>query len=165
VCVVARVLHTCCLPTAHWMSMVSLVDIGSGLWPYAHNSTNATFGGWWNDLDLVRIGASESATNCHTRHSSGCGPHPLSRDARIMHHCAISPCVLWGAGCVPTLPTFPFSLRVLSRLVFLPDCVRAACSWRLATAQTLRWVESWTGTTTPPPLPLSAANTSAPSSS
>ena len=26
-------------------SMASLVDIGSGLWPFAHNSTNATFGG------------------------------------------------------------------------------------------------------------------------
>lgn len=31
-----------------WGSMLSLVDIGSGLWPYAHNSTNATFGGYWN---------------------------------------------------------------------------------------------------------------------
>jgi len=31
----------------NWFSMVSLVDIGSNLWPYAHNSTNATFGGWW----------------------------------------------------------------------------------------------------------------------
>jgi alpha-galactosidase len=30
-----------------WMSMVSLVDIGSGLWMYAHNSTNSTVGGWW----------------------------------------------------------------------------------------------------------------------
>lgn len=38
----------------HWMSMVSLVDIASGLWMYAHNSTNGTFGGWWNDLDMVR---------------------------------------------------------------------------------------------------------------
>lgn len=27
-----------------WMSMVSLVDIGAGLWPFAHNSTNATVG-------------------------------------------------------------------------------------------------------------------------
>ena len=26
-------------------SMASLVDIGSGLWPFAHNSTNATYGG------------------------------------------------------------------------------------------------------------------------
>ena len=29
-----------------WTSMTSLVDAGSGLWMYAHNSTNATFGGW-----------------------------------------------------------------------------------------------------------------------
>ena len=32
----------------NWASMTSLVDIGSGLWMYAHNSTNATFGGWWS---------------------------------------------------------------------------------------------------------------------
>ena len=31
----------------HWSSMTSLVDIGSGLWMWAHNSTNATFGGFW----------------------------------------------------------------------------------------------------------------------
>lgn len=29
-----------------WQSMISLVDIGSGLWPYAHGSVNSTFGGW-----------------------------------------------------------------------------------------------------------------------
>ena len=29
-----------------WMSMVSLVDIGSGLYPFAHNGSNATYGGW-----------------------------------------------------------------------------------------------------------------------
>eukprot|EP00759_Apiculatamorpha_spiralis_P024345 PhF_6_TR27884/c0_g1_i1/m.40831/K07407/E3.2.1.22B, galA, rafA; alpha-galactosidase len=40
----------------HWMSMVSLVDIGSGLWSYAHNSTNPQYGGWWNDLDMIEIG-------------------------------------------------------------------------------------------------------------
>ena len=34
----------------NWSSMISLVDIGAGLWMYAHNSTNATYGGWWNDL-------------------------------------------------------------------------------------------------------------------
>lgn len=28
--------------------MVSLVDIGSGLWPFAHTSVNASVGGWWN---------------------------------------------------------------------------------------------------------------------
>ena len=32
-----------------WMSMVSLVDIGSGLWMWAHNSTNSTVGGWWSE--------------------------------------------------------------------------------------------------------------------
>jgi len=42
----------------NWMSMVSLVDIGSGLWMYAHNSTNATYGGWWNDLDMIEVGNS-----------------------------------------------------------------------------------------------------------
>ena len=38
--------------------MVSLVDIGSGLWPFAHNSTNSTVGGWWNDLDMIEVGNS-----------------------------------------------------------------------------------------------------------
>ena len=32
----------------HWTSMTSLVDTGAGLWMFAHNSTNATFGGWWS---------------------------------------------------------------------------------------------------------------------
>jgi hypothetical protein len=31
--------------SAHWISMLSLVDLGSGLWVYAHNATNATYGG------------------------------------------------------------------------------------------------------------------------
>ena len=39
-----------------WMSMVSLVDIGSGLWMWAHNSTNSTVGGFWNDLDMIEVG-------------------------------------------------------------------------------------------------------------
>jgi len=39
--------------TSSWTSMVSLVDVGSGLWPYAHNSTNASVGGYWNDLDML----------------------------------------------------------------------------------------------------------------
>ena len=34
--------------SAHWLSMTSLVDIGSGLWSFAHNDTGN--GGWWNDL-------------------------------------------------------------------------------------------------------------------
>ena len=40
----------------HWSSMTSLVDIGRDLWQYAHNSTNATYGGWWNDLDMIEVG-------------------------------------------------------------------------------------------------------------
>ena len=47
----------------HWNSMTSLVDIGSGLWMYAHNSTNATYGGWWNDLDMIEVGVGEDF-NC-----------------------------------------------------------------------------------------------------
>jgi hypothetical protein len=39
-----------------WGSMLSLVDIGSGLWSYAHNASNATVGGWWNDLDMIEVG-------------------------------------------------------------------------------------------------------------
>jgi len=37
----------------NWGSMTSLVDIGAPLWPFAHNSSNPTFGGWWNDLDMI----------------------------------------------------------------------------------------------------------------
>ena len=29
-----------------WGSMISLVDVGAGLWPYAHNSKDPTYGGW-----------------------------------------------------------------------------------------------------------------------
>ena len=32
----------------NWDSMTSLIDIGAPLWPYAHGSTDPTFGGWWN---------------------------------------------------------------------------------------------------------------------
>lgn len=39
-----------------WMSMLSLVDIGSGLWKYAHNATDAGVDGWFNDLDIMEIG-------------------------------------------------------------------------------------------------------------
>ena len=42
-------------------SMISLVDIGAGLWPFAHNSTNPTFGGWWNECVLNR-----EPTHTHT---------------------------------------------------------------------------------------------------
>ena len=43
-----------------WNSMTSLIDVGSGLWPYAHNgskSANASNpGGFWNDLDMIEVG-------------------------------------------------------------------------------------------------------------
>lgn len=35
-----------------YTSMQSLVDMASGLWVYAHNSTDGR-GGWWNDLECV----------------------------------------------------------------------------------------------------------------
>ena len=31
-----------------WDSMTSLIDAGSGLYMFAHNSTNPLYGGWWN---------------------------------------------------------------------------------------------------------------------
>ena len=42
----------------NWASMTSLVDIGAPLWPYAHNSTDPQYGGWWNDLDMIEVGNS-----------------------------------------------------------------------------------------------------------
>ena len=45
-----------------WSSMISLVDIGSGLWPFAHNATNATVQGWYNDLD---VSTEEDAGGCY----------------------------------------------------------------------------------------------------
>lgn len=35
--------------SANWLSMTSLIDIGSGLWPYAHNGSLGTAGGFWNE--------------------------------------------------------------------------------------------------------------------
>jgi hypothetical protein len=40
----------------NWGSMTSLVDTGAPLWPFAHNGSNPTFGGWWNDLDMIEVG-------------------------------------------------------------------------------------------------------------
>ena len=42
-------------------SMISLVDIGAPLWPFAHNSSNPTFGGWWNDLGASLRGPARRA--------------------------------------------------------------------------------------------------------
>jgi hypothetical protein len=35
-------------------AQVSLADIGSGLWPYTHNCTNTTNGGWWSGEQCLR---------------------------------------------------------------------------------------------------------------
>jgi len=37
-----------------WLSAMTLVDIGSGLWPYAHNDTG--MGSFWNWLDFIQVG-------------------------------------------------------------------------------------------------------------
>lgn len=37
-----------------WLSAMTLVDIGSGLWPYAHNDTGG--GSFWNWLDFIQVG-------------------------------------------------------------------------------------------------------------
>ena len=42
---------------ASWLSMLSLVDVGSGLWPFAHNDTG--LGGFFNDLDMMEVGNGE----------------------------------------------------------------------------------------------------------
>ena len=40
-----------------YSSMKSLVDIGSGLWQFAHNgSSNPIAGAWFNDLDMMEVG-------------------------------------------------------------------------------------------------------------
>jgi hypothetical protein len=40
--------------TPEFNSMLSLVDIGSGLWSFAHNATfTPENGGVWNDLDMI----------------------------------------------------------------------------------------------------------------
>lgn len=44
--------HGSPLTAQNFLSMLSLVDIMSGLWPYAHNGSNTTVGGWWNDMDM-----------------------------------------------------------------------------------------------------------------
>lgn len=46
--------------SARWNSMTSLVDVGAGLWPYAHNGSKSLNtsnpGGFWNDLDMIEVG-------------------------------------------------------------------------------------------------------------
>ena len=39
---------------ATWQSMLSEVDMASGLWPFAHNATGYT-GGFYNDMVSTRL--------------------------------------------------------------------------------------------------------------
>lgn len=40
---------------ANWPSMISLVDTGAGLWPYAHTDTGS--GSFWSWLDFLQVGS------------------------------------------------------------------------------------------------------------
>jgi len=51
------------------------IDIGSGLWPFAHNSTNSTFGGYWNGACVHT-----RRTSCHTADRCPCG-RPWQHDS------------------------------------------------------------------------------------
>jgi alpha-galactosidase len=44
---------------ATWASMISLVDLGSGLWPYPHNGSRPGRKSWWNDFDIMEVGNGE----------------------------------------------------------------------------------------------------------
>ena len=46
-----------------YKSAIGLVDLGSRLFPFAHNGSkyNATCGGFWNDLEILHIGDGEFA--------------------------------------------------------------------------------------------------------
>jgi hypothetical protein len=53
--------------------MISLVDIGAGLWTYAHTTIpgREQFGGWWNDLDMLEV--------CPPKHlHCACFPCPMT---------------------------------------------------------------------------------------
>jgi hypothetical protein len=46
-----------------YKSAIGLVDLGSRLFPFAHNGSryNATCGGFWNDLEILHVGDGEFA--------------------------------------------------------------------------------------------------------
>ena len=39
-----------------WQSIMSLIDISYGYWPYAHNASAPHSSGFWNDLDMLQVG-------------------------------------------------------------------------------------------------------------
>ena len=64
-----------------WYSACSLIDLDSGLWPYAHNaSVDATGNGFHNQLDILEIGVGcadgrsggDSANTVGSRHGDFC---------------------------------------------------------------------------------------------
>ena len=50
-------------PGRPWYSIVSEIDLSSGLWPYAHNASNSASGnGFWNDMDILEVGVANRPT-------------------------------------------------------------------------------------------------------
>ena len=47
-------------PLRPWYSIVSEIDLSSGLWPYAHNASSdkGDGNGFWNDMDILEVGVS-----------------------------------------------------------------------------------------------------------
>ena len=62
-----------------WGSMISLVDIGAGLWPYAHTTINKEFGGWWNDLDMIEIGNGGGLSSPAASSAAGTWPWAVAK--------------------------------------------------------------------------------------
>eukprot|EP00038_Savillea_parva_P019610 m.28089 g.28089 ORF g.28089 m.28089 type:complete len:758 (-) comp4481_c0_seq1:102-2375(-) len=58
-----------------WLSMTSLIDIGSGLWPYAHNGSLGTAGGFWNDLDMLEVGNGEFDADANSLYEAQARSH------------------------------------------------------------------------------------------
>jgi len=54
-------------------NMMSLVDIGSGLFSFAHNSSGS--GGWFNDLDMLEIGNGDFACSADDAAAARCRVH------------------------------------------------------------------------------------------
>ena len=75
--------------SAHYRSMLSSADIGSGLWLYAHNSSTIpnNTAGYFNDLDMIEVGNGEF---------SGPGSEPLSQT----HMVRVLTWIIRDVGCI-----------------------------------------------------------------
>ena len=50
-------------PLRPWYSIVTEIDLSSGLHPYAHNGSKSNDGnGFWNDMDILEIGVANRPT-------------------------------------------------------------------------------------------------------